>query len=186
MNKKKKRTKKIGKPNRFLYAIIYRVLKRKYQKKYNLTFDNGVVRDIKGPAVVIATHTSDQDHILSALTLYPVRPTYIVSEHFMTGVTMDKLYTILHEIEGAYRFSFFNKSGVIREDIAKDGIIDPSRIENLYKFAVSVTGDEADFVAARDRITEIMEDCVAVRSYANYIEMTSCLRLKCFLARPPD
>ena len=103
--------------------------------------------------------------------LYDMDAGKLVSEHFMTGVTMDKLYTILHEIEGAYRFSFFNKSGVIREDIAKDGIIDPSRIENLYKFAVSVTGEEADFVAARDRITEIMEDCVAVRSYANYIEV---------------
>ena len=98
MNKKKKRTKKIGKPNRFLYAIIYRVLKRKYQRKYNLTFDNGVVRDIKGPAVVIATHTSDQDHILSALTLYPVRPTYIVSEHFMKNKKTARLLRLMHVI----------------------------------------------------------------------------------------
>jgi hypothetical protein len=41
------------------------------------------VKDIKGPAIVVATHTCDEDHILSALTLYPVRPTYIVSQHLI-------------------------------------------------------------------------------------------------------
>ena len=34
MKGKKKSARKIGKPNRFLYAIIYAVLKRKYTKKY--------------------------------------------------------------------------------------------------------------------------------------------------------
>ena len=82
-DKKKKKNNKIGKANPLLYAMIYAALKRKYTKKYNITFDKEAVKNIKGPAIVIATHTSDQDHILSALTLYPVRPTYIISEHFI-------------------------------------------------------------------------------------------------------
>lgn len=80
---KKKNKKRIGKVNPILYAILYVVMKPMYKKKYNMKFDNEIVKKIKGPAIVLATHTSDQDHILSALTLYPVRPTYILSEHLL-------------------------------------------------------------------------------------------------------
>ena len=79
-NKKKKR---IGKVNPILYALVYLVLKIKYTRKFKITYDKKAVKDLKGPAIVIASHTCDQDHVLSALTLYPVRPTYIISEHFM-------------------------------------------------------------------------------------------------------
>ena len=83
MSRKNKSKKRIGKVNPILYAAIYAVLKPLYTKKYNITFDKKIVKDIKGPAIVLATHMSDQDHILSGLTLYPVRPTYIISEHFV-------------------------------------------------------------------------------------------------------
>ena len=97
---KKKKTKKqrIGKPNALLYAVLYAVLKRKYTKKYNITFDNDIAKDIKGPAIVVATHTCDADHILSALTLYPVRPTYIVSEHFIHNKSTAGLIKMMHVI----------------------------------------------------------------------------------------
>lgn len=98
MSKKKRVKKSIGKPNPFLYAIVHAIFKRKYVKKYNINFDNDIVRDIKGPAIVLATHTSDMDHILSALTLYPVRPTYIVSEHFMRNPSTAKLLKLMHVI----------------------------------------------------------------------------------------
>ena len=99
MDKKKKKAKKqrIGKVNPILYAGVYAVLKRKF-KKYNITYDNEVVKDIKGPAIVIATHTCDNDHILSALTLYPVRPTYIVSEHFVHIKSSARLLKLMHVI----------------------------------------------------------------------------------------
>ena len=98
MGNKKNKNKKIGKVNPFLYALIYAVLKRKYTKKYNITFDNEIAKDIKGPAIVVATHTCDQDHILSALTLYPVRPTYIVSEHFVRIKSSARLLKLMHVI----------------------------------------------------------------------------------------
>jgi len=97
MNKKKK-PKKIGKPNPLLYKIVHAVLKKKYTKKYHIKFDKDIVRSIKGPAIVVATHTSDVDHILSALTLYPIRPTYIVSEHFMHNPSTAKLLKLMHVI----------------------------------------------------------------------------------------
>ena len=98
MRKNKKSKKRIGKVNPFLYALVYAALKRKYTKKYNITYDKDIVRDIKGPAVVVATHTSDVDHILSALTLYPIRPTYIVSEHFMHNRSTAGLLKLMHVI----------------------------------------------------------------------------------------
>ncbi len=98
MNKKKKSKKRIGKANPLLYALLYAILKRRYTKKYNIAFDKSAVKSIKGPAVVVATHTCDNDHILSALTLYPVRPTYIVSEHFIHDRSSARLLKPLHVI----------------------------------------------------------------------------------------
>ena len=93
--KNKKSKKRIGKVNPILYAAIYAVMKPMYTKKYNITFDKRVVKDIKGPAIVLATHMSDQDHILSALTLYPVRPTYIISEHFIHNPSTARLLKLI-------------------------------------------------------------------------------------------
>ena len=99
MNNRKKHSKKsIGKVNRLLYAVVHAVLGRKYTKKYGITYDNDIVKDIKGPAIVVATHTCDEDHILSALTLYPIRPTYIVSEHFIRNKSTARLLKLMHVI----------------------------------------------------------------------------------------
>ena len=98
MNKNKHSKKRIGKVNPLLYAMVYAALKHKYTKKYGITFDNDIVKEIKGPAIIVATHTCDADHILSALTLYPIRPTYIVSEHFMRNKSTSRLLRLMHVI----------------------------------------------------------------------------------------
>lgn len=83
MKKKQKQQTRIGKINPVLFALAYAFAKPYFTKKYNIHYDKAIVKDMKGPAIVLATHTCDMDHILSALTLYPVRPTYIISEHFI-------------------------------------------------------------------------------------------------------
>lgn len=98
MKNKKKAKKSIGKVNPLLYAILHAFIKLIYTKKYRIKYDKEVVKSIKGPAIVIATHTSDEDHILSALTLYPIRPTYIVSEHFMHNHSTARLLKLMHVI----------------------------------------------------------------------------------------
>ena len=98
MKRSKKSKKKIGKVNPLLYSILYPIFRLIYTRKYHITYDNEIAKSIKGPAIVIATHTSDQDHILSALTLYPVRPTYIVSEHFMRNRSTARLLKLMHVI----------------------------------------------------------------------------------------
>ena len=96
--KKKKSKKRIGKVNPILYFIVFVVLWLKFKIKYHVKFDKAAVKGMKGPAVVIATHTCDQDHILSALTLYPVRPTYIISEHFMRNRATARFLKLMHVI----------------------------------------------------------------------------------------
>ncbi len=98
MNNKIKAKKSIGKVNPLLYATVYAALKNKYTKKYGITYDNEIVKNIKGPAIIVATHTSDIDHIISALTLYPIRPTYVVSEHFMHNPSTARLLKMMHVI----------------------------------------------------------------------------------------
>lgn len=98
MNKNKKTKKLIGKINPILHTVAYAFFKWKYTRKYNIKFDNSIVKGIKGPAIVVATHTCDEDHILSGLTLYPIRPTYIVSEHFMHNPSTAGLMKHMHVI----------------------------------------------------------------------------------------
>lgn len=95
---KKKAKKSIGKVNPIIFGAVYAVLKPKYVKKYNISFDNDIAKSIKGPAIIVATHTSDEDHILSGLTLYPLRPTYVVSEHFMHNPSTAGLLKLMHVI----------------------------------------------------------------------------------------
>ena len=77
---------------------MYTTLGTYYRIKYRITFDKKIVKDIKGPAIVLATHTSDQDHILSGMTLYPIRPTYVVSEHFLHKRDTAGLLKLMHVI----------------------------------------------------------------------------------------
>ena len=98
MSKKKTSKNKIGKVNPLLYSILYAIFKPMYKKKYNVTFDNEIAKKIKGPAIIIATHSSDKDHFLSALTLYPIRPTYVVSEHFIRFKSSARLLKLMHVI----------------------------------------------------------------------------------------
>lgn len=97
-NKKKKKEGKIGKVNPIFYALVCAYLKPKYTRKYGITYDNAIVKDIKGPAIIVATHTCDEDHMISGMTLYPVRPTYIVSEHFMRIPSTARLLKLMHVI----------------------------------------------------------------------------------------
>ena len=80
----KKKKKKIGKINPIIYHIGALYCRINYfLKGIRINIDKSGVKDLKGPCLVLAPHTSGQDHILVSLALYPHRPTYVVSEHFV-------------------------------------------------------------------------------------------------------
>ena len=72
-DKKQKKKRKVGKVNPVLYALVYAFANPYFTLKYSIKFDKEAVRSMKNkPSVVLATHTCDMDHILSAMTLYPI------------------------------------------------------------------------------------------------------------------
>lgn len=80
--KKRSRLKKIGRPNRILAFFLFPVVYLFYRIRYRVKYDTSCLRGIKGPALVIAPHTSNKDHWLIACALYPALPTFVISEHF--------------------------------------------------------------------------------------------------------
>ena len=83
MAEKKKRRKKIGKPDPLLYYGAHLLAGPYYRLKYGITVDNRALKGIKGPALILCPHISNMDHITVSIGLFQHRPTYLLSEHFM-------------------------------------------------------------------------------------------------------
>ena len=78
-----KKTSKIKKPNFILFFLCYLIVTPVFKFKYKTTYDRFGLSDLKGPALILCPHISNIDFILVALALFPNRPTFVVSEHFM-------------------------------------------------------------------------------------------------------
>lgn len=75
--------KKIKKPNRIIYFILYHLISLFLRIKCKATFDRSGLEGLKGPALVLCPHISNMDFLLVAAALYPQRPTFVVSRHFL-------------------------------------------------------------------------------------------------------
>ncbi len=100
MKKNTNKKKKIGVINPILYHIGCAFCRLNYfLRGIKIKINRSGLADLKGPALVLAPHTSGQDHILVSLALYPHRPTYVVSEHFvlspLTRFAMTKLAKVI-------------------------------------------------------------------------------------------
>lgn len=96
--KSKKKTAKVKKPNFFLLTLAYCIAAPILKFKYKTTYDKRGVKGINGPALVLCPHVSNIDFILVAVTLFPHRPTFVVSEHFMAKPLIRKLLNTMHVI----------------------------------------------------------------------------------------
>ncbi|MBQ8858937.1 MAG: 1-acyl-sn-glycerol-3-phosphate acyltransferase [Clostridia bacterium] len=94
----KKKQKKIGRINPILYWFVYHVLHPIYRIRYGLTVDNRAIRGVRGPILVIAPHTSNKDHWLVSMGIYPLRPTFVLSEHFVTSPKLRPILRLAHII----------------------------------------------------------------------------------------
>ena len=102
----------------------------------------------------------------------------MISERFISGLTMDTIRTVLNEVEGVYRISLFQRGKVTRQNIDKSCALDPSLIEGLYKFAFNIAGDEQAHIAARDKLRELFPQYTVVRSWNDYAEILNPLSTK--------
>lgn len=95
---KKKKGKRIGRPNAVLYWFLYHYLYPLYRRRYGLEIDAPALRGLKGPALVLAPHTSNKDHWLTGMALYPTRPNFVISEHFMANPSLRPLLRVARVI----------------------------------------------------------------------------------------
>lgn len=94
-----KTTKKIiKKPNPFLYYLASLLVAPFLKLRLHITYDRSGIRDIKTPSIVVCPHVSNIDFLLVAIALFPHRPTFIISQHFMANPKLRRLLEIMHVI----------------------------------------------------------------------------------------
>lgn len=86
------------KPNAFLYRFLNFFVRIYLWAKFKPEYKFDEIRKIKGPAIVLCSHTSNLDFLLVAVGLLPIRPTYIMSNHFFVHPKIGKLLRPLHAI----------------------------------------------------------------------------------------
>ena len=85
-------------PNAIIYNIIAFLMRIYLRLTLHPTYNTDELRRIDGPAVILCTHTSNLDFLLVAVGLLPLRPTYIMSNHFFAHPKIGKLLAPLHAI----------------------------------------------------------------------------------------
>lgn len=94
----KKSEASIGRPSFLLVTLAFLILRPWFRIRYRLTIDRSGLDDLEGPAIVLAQHLSNYDHLLVPMALYPKLPTFIVSEHFLHRPLTRFLLSRLHVI----------------------------------------------------------------------------------------
>ncbi len=97
MSNDRKKTKKIGRPPAWLWYPAKFFVGLWFRIRYRVKIDNSVLRGHRGPALILATHTSGMDHVLSGMAI-PGRATYVMSQHFYSSPAARKLFGLLHMI----------------------------------------------------------------------------------------
>jgi len=98
MRENKRKKKQVRQPSRFLLWLARLFLLPLYRRRYGLTIDRSGLADLRGPAVVLAPHTSGKDHYLIGMALWPQLPTFVLSEHFMHDPRLRWVLKRLHVI----------------------------------------------------------------------------------------
>lgn len=88
----------IKKPDGFIYFIAYHLVKPFLRIKCKASYDKSGLEGLKGPALVLCPHVSNIDFLLVAVALYPVRPTFVISEHFLARPKLRRILTKMHVI----------------------------------------------------------------------------------------
>ncbi len=95
---KKKKRRKFPAPAAWLYYPAALIVSLYMRLRYRVTVNKSGLRDIKGPALVLANHLSDQDHFLVGMALLPHRATFVLSAHFWAKRFLRPILSPLHVI----------------------------------------------------------------------------------------
>lgn len=99
MAKQKKKGKKaFPKPPALIYYPAIFLVLIFFKLRYGVTVDRTAVKKIKEPSLILSNHLSDRDHYLTALALFPIRPTFVLSAHFMMKRALRPILKAMHVI----------------------------------------------------------------------------------------
>lgn len=95
---KKSAKKAFPKPPTIIYYPAIFFVWLYFKLKYRVTIDKSAVKKIKEPSLILSNHLSDRDHYLTALALFPIRPTFVLSAHFMMKKALRPILNAMHVI----------------------------------------------------------------------------------------
>lgn len=98
MKKKRSKPTRLGRPSRLLWFLAYIVLLPVMKLRYRVTVERQYEGKLRGPALVLAPHTAEFDPFLIGYAIYPARPNYVVSAHFMAIPKIRRIFNLLHVI----------------------------------------------------------------------------------------
>lgn len=98
MGKGTKKKKKLGKPSALLWFFAYLIFLPLMKLRYRVRIDRGGLGKLRGPGLVLAPHTAEADPFLVGLALYPRRPNFVVSAHFLSKPAIRRIFRLLHVI----------------------------------------------------------------------------------------
>ncbi len=90
--------KKFKKPFGLIYYPAFAAIRLYYRIAYGVKTDRTGIKDMKGASIVLCPHISDKDHFLTAFGLFPHRPTFVMSEHFMGNAKLRPILKFMHVI----------------------------------------------------------------------------------------
>ncbi len=98
MSEKKKKPQRIGRPPWWAVLLLGFLLKPWYRLRYGVKIDKSAMKQMKGPALVLAPHICGRDHFLVLQTLWRHRPNYVGSAHLMAKPRLGRLLKRLRVI----------------------------------------------------------------------------------------
>ena len=90
-----------SKPNAIIYNIVAFFARIYLWFKFRPKYNTDSLKELKkkgGPAIIMCSHTSNLDFLHVAVALLPLRPTYIMSNHFFSHPKIGPLLRPLHAI----------------------------------------------------------------------------------------
>ena len=90
--------KNFPKPNPWIYYPASVIVRLFLRFKLKTRYDIKALKGIRGPAFIVCPHVSNIDFLLVAVALLPHRPTFVVSQHFMTHPKIRWILEKMHVI----------------------------------------------------------------------------------------
>lgn len=99
------KSKKVKVPNAFLFFVICFFAKIYYRFVYKLSVKKSGMQDIKPPFLVVAGHSCWLDHLITAVSMYPVRMNYVAAYNFFRDRILKTVFNFMGIIS---KFQFSN------------------------------------------------------------------------------